>query len=95
MASLRGGRVDGRTAILLFLAAEVPAHVRILLPVSLDPGAWMGGANYFHNLLSALVSSPETGFEVVVATNAPDAFAGVARGPVRIAPAPWPPRQTA
>jgi glycosyltransferase involved in cell wall biosynthesis len=63
--------------------------MRILLPIGLDPGAWLGGANYFHNLLSAVSARPAMDVEVVVATNLPDAFAAVDGGPVRILPAPW------
>jgi hypothetical protein len=49
--------------------------VKVLIPVRVKTGAWLGGANYFLSLARALGTQPRPGgASVVIATNRPDWF---------------------
>lgn len=63
--------------------------MRVLLPLPIRSGNWLGGSNYFLALVAALRQHPDADAELIVATNCPDVFAeGDSRG-VCILDAPW------
>src|SRR5204862_6113211 len=65
-------------------------HVKVLIPVRIKTGAWLGGANYFLSLARALGSQPRPGgASVVIATNRPDWFESARGDAVEVRAAPW------
>lgn len=56
----------------------------IVLPVAIGRQVWLGGVNYFRNLLRATNSYSAGRFKVILLTNAPDQFADLAGSYVSI-----------
>ena len=63
--------------------------MRILLPVRVQADGWLGGANYFLSLVSAMRAREPDNVELFVASNRPDTFAGPGLAGVHVLEAPW------
>ncbi|OGT54527.1 MAG: hypothetical protein A3E01_08900 [Gammaproteobacteria bacterium RIFCSPHIGHO2_12_FULL_63_22] len=63
--------------------------MKILLPVRFQSSNWLGGANYFLSLVSAIGKRAADDVRVFVATNRPEAFNDMRNAGVTIVEAPW------